>query len=98
MVKCNLQGKNVEVYISGNLDTKDALELRKGITDYLNQGARNISVNLKELKEIDSTGLGVLVAANKLANKNNGKVSIDGASGNVKEMFKLTRLDRVFEI
>ena len=98
MVKCNLQGNDVEVYISGNLDIKDALNLRKGISDYLNQGARNVSVNLRELKEIDSTGLGVLVAANKLANKNNGKVSIEGANGHVKEMFQLTRLDRVFEI
>lgn len=98
MVRCDLQGENLEIYISGDLGTKEAFNLRKGIMNYLNKGAKNISVDLRELKNIDSTGLGVLVSANKLANKNNGKVYIKGVNNNIRKIFQLTRLDKVFKI
>lgn len=47
---------------------------------------------------IDSSGLGVLVAIQKKALPRKGNVTLVGASGIVKELFELTRLNHVFSM
>lgn len=98
MIKYNLNKEKLEVRLSGELDVNEAIDLRKELLEYINQGYNKIVVNVEELNNIDSTGLGVLVTANKLARNREGNVYIEGLKGYVKKIFQLTRLDRVFQI
>ena len=98
MVKYNVESNNLNVSLSGNLGTKDIFDLRKELIGYVGKGVRDISVDLRELSDIDSTGLGVLISANKLVNEKNGHMYIKGVDGHIREIFKLTRLDKVFNM
>jgi anti-sigma B factor antagonist len=61
-------------------------------------GNLNILIDLKNLRFIDSSGLGALVSGFKHATANHGTLKLSSLQPQVKSMFELTRLHRVFEI
>ncbi|MCR2044489.1 STAS domain-containing protein [Anaerosalibacter massiliensis] len=86
------------ISISGDLTVDRAISLRKDLLNYIAKGYNHIVADVTNLDFIDSTGLGVLVATNKIAHKKNGEVSIKGLKGSIKTIFRNTRLDKVFHI
>ena len=66
--------------------------------DILIKGHKTFIIDLGGVDYIDSSGLGTLVAIHKRALQNGGSVVIKGLHGLVKDLFELTRLDKVFEI
>jgi anti-sigma B factor antagonist len=61
-------------------------------------GTKNLLVDLKEVRFIDSSGLGVLVSGFKNASTRQGSIKMCNLQTQVKSMFELTRLHRVFDI
>jgi anti-sigma B factor antagonist len=57
-----------------------------------------IIVDLRAVKFLDSTGLGVLAGAYTRARDQDGSVSLVGASGLVREVLHITRLDDVMPV
>lgn len=55
-------------------------------------------IDLKEVRFIDSSGLGVLVSGFKNASARQGTLKLSGLQTQVRSMFELTRLHRVFDI
>ena len=68
------------------------------LNGYIEKGHKNITINLGGVDYIDSSGLGTLVVIQKRALQNGGSVVIKGLRSLVKDLFVLTRLDKVFEI
>ena len=66
------------------------------ITGLLAQGVRKIVVDLSGVTHIDSTGIGVFIASLGKVTQAGGALAMAGASGVVREGFRVTRLDRVF--
>jgi anti-sigma B factor antagonist len=66
------------------------------IAALLAQGVRKIVVDLGGVTHIDSTGIGVLIASLGRVTQAGGTLAMAGASGVVREGFRVTRLDRVF--
>ena len=62
------------------------------------EGKNNIVVDLHDVRFVDSSGLGALVSGFKNASARNGNLKLCGLQPQVKSMFELTRLHRVFEI
>lgn len=89
---------SVIVELRGSMYGEDATDLREKLLDYLAKGYSRYLIRMHELEYIDSSGLGVLVAANKRALQAGGRVALCGMNGVVKELFELTRLNQVFEI
>ena len=58
---------------------------------------RNIVLNLEKVTMVDSSGIGTIIRCHSALAKNGGKMKIVGASHSVREAFKITRLDKVFE-
>jgi anti-sigma B factor antagonist len=58
----------------------------------------NIVVDLQDVRYMDSSGVATLIEGYKLCQKNNGRFVLAGLKPEVREVFELTRLDRVFEI
>jgi anti-anti-sigma factor len=72
-------------------------EFKQTIMERLAEGDRKFIVDLSACEFIDSTFLGALVNALKKVAKAKGDMRLVGFRKNVKSMFELTRLFRVFE-
>jgi anti-sigma B factor antagonist len=66
------------------------------ITDRLAQGDRRIVLDLSGVTHIDSTGIGTFIASLGKVTQSGGSLAMAGASGLVREGFRVTRLDSVF--
>lgn len=99
MILENTVGINqVLINVSGKIYVEEAVQLRDHITRFIEQGHNTFVIDLGGVDYIDSTGLGTLVAINKQARNRGGSVIVKGLQGLAKELFKLTRLDKVFEV
>jgi anti-sigma B factor antagonist len=80
------------------LDAHNSDELKTEISRQFESGTKNLLVDLKEVRFIDSSGLGVLVSGYKNASTHQGSIKLCSLQTQVKSMFELTRLHRVFDI
>lgn len=94
----SVENKQVTVTLNGSIYVEEAASLREQLIAYIDKGHSIFCINVASVDYIDSSGLGVLVAIHKRALQNNGKVIIKGLCGIVKELFELTRLNKVFEL
>ncbi|MEO7994513.1 MAG: STAS domain-containing protein [bacterium] len=86
------------VDIKGELDAKAAPDLKDALTDKITGGQHRVLVNLSDISYLDSAGLGVLVSGLKFATRQNGDLRMWGLQDEVKNIFQLTRLNKVFQI
>jgi anti-sigma B factor antagonist len=80
------------------LDAHNSDELKQEMNRLFENGTKNLLVDLKEVRFIDSSGLGVLVSGFKNASTRQGSIKLCSLQTQVKSMFELTRLHRVFDI
>jgi len=78
------------------LDAATAPSLKTKVGQKLDQGARNIVMDLSEVELLDSTGLGSLLSILKRIPPD-GRFVLSGCGPSVMELMKLTRLDRVLQ-
>ncbi|MGE5648543.1 MAG: STAS domain-containing protein [Acidobacteriota bacterium] len=71
-------------------------EIEELITSLLAKGDRRIVVDLSGVTHIDSTGIGTFIASLSKVMQAGGALAMVGASGVVREGFRVTRLDSVF--
>ncbi len=83
---------------SGEIDLHTAPEMKKTIYETLDQGARDIILDLGGLSFMDSSGLGVLVGTLKRVRSAGGSVSLVCCRDSVLKVLRLTGLDQVFPI
>lgn len=79
------------------LDASIAPEFKKQMEEIIEQGNNKIILDISEITFMDSSSLGALVAVLKSMGSD-GMLIISGASGVVLELFKLTRMDRIFTL
>ena len=80
------------------LDAHNSGDLKVEMQRLFAEGNKHILIDLKEVRFIDSSGLGALVSGFKNAISHQGSLKLASLQPQVKSMFELTRLHRVFEI
>lgn len=80
------------------LDAHNSAELKDKMQALFEEGKINVLVDLNDVRFIDSSGLGALVSGFKNASAHQGALKLASLQSQVKSMFELTRLHRVFEI
>ncbi len=75
----------------------EAEELKRQVNDKIDSGYRNVIIDLTSVEFLDSTFLGIIVNTLKKVAKLGGDLKLVGFKPNVRSMFELTRLFRVFE-
>ena len=80
------------------LDAHNSGELKAQMLKLFEEGKNDLVVDLQGVRFVDSSGLGALVSGFKNASSRNGNLKLAGLQLQVKSMFELTRLHRVFEI
>jgi anti-sigma B factor antagonist len=86
------------VALRGEIDLSTAPELRAALLALIDDGARRIVVDLTSTTFVDSTTLGVLLGAGKRLRVSGGELAIVCADRNIRRIFEITLLDRVFSI
>lgn len=98
-IKREEQGTVVVMQIKEErLDAHNADELKQELGSLFEAGKTGVVVDLKEVRFIDSSGLGALVSGFKNASARQADLKLSGLQSQVKSMFELTRLHRVFDI
>lgn len=82
---------------AGILDGIRANQLRRDISDIVATGVDIVLIDLQDVNFIDSSGLGGLVSAMKMVRAAGGKLFVCSINDQVKMIFELTRMDRVFD-
>lgn len=72
-------------------------ELRARWTEALAGGAKEIILNLGRVTMVDSSGIGTMIRCHSAVTAAGGKLKIVGANSTVRQAFRITRLDKVFE-
>jgi len=75
---------------------EDCLQLEKVIPELLQEGRTKLIFDLSGVTHIDSTGIGRFIDTYSRLMKVSGKMRLAGASGAVRDSFRVTRLDTVF--
>ncbi|MBD2519601.1 STAS domain-containing protein [Nostoc sp. FACHB-973] len=83
--------------LSGILDGIRGNELRREVNDILANGADILLLDLKEVKFIDSSGLGALVSAMQMVRKADSRLFVCSINDQVRMLFELTKMDRIFQ-
>ena len=86
------------VMLEGDVDMGSSRELRKVFQGLWSGKVSPIVVDLGKVPYIDSSGLATLVECFKEVSKYKGKFALAGMTQNVREVFRLARLDTVLTI
>jgi anti-sigma B factor antagonist len=88
----------VKIFISGEVDIYTSQSLKEKLYNIVDTTQLDLRIDCKELNYIDSTGLGIFVGTLKKAKQNDKKIYICNLKENIKKLFLITGLDRLFII
>ena len=91
-------GNSARVNLAGSMYVEDSASVREKLIGLIEDGVSTLTLDLGGLDYIDSSGLGVLISIHKRCLQKGGRMTVTGLRGMVKELFKLTRLDLVFDV
>ena len=83
--------------IVGRLNAVTAGELKERVKSLIEESFIHIIFVLTETSFIDSSGLSAIVSTLKRVREKNGSLKLVGVSSNVRKVFELTHLERIFE-
>lgn len=93
----SIHGIQVVTPLIKRLDASVAQIFKERIQACIAQGQNKVLLDFSRVDFIDSSCLGVLVSLLKALN-GKGELAICALNGNIQNMFKLTRMDRIFII
>ncbi len=91
------QGDITTVFLSGDVDLERSPMARKVLLETVDQG-QNLMVDMSAVNYIDSSGVASLVEALQASKKKNLEFSLTDVSEPALKVFKLARLEKVFNI
>jgi anti-anti-sigma factor len=86
------------IKLSGIINSGTSQELRQKLNDLMEKGAKIVLVDFQDVTFMDSSGLGALVLAFKTLRAANRKLVLCSINEQVRILFELTSMDKVFEI
>ena len=86
------------ISLAGEVDLYTAPEFKQELLSAIADGAGDVIVDFSDTTFIDSTTLGVLVGGVKRLRAQDGRLSLVCSDRNIRKIFEITGLDRVFTI
>lgn len=84
--------------IDGEVDMFSSPQARNAIMELVKRRVPRVIVELSGVSYMDSSGVATLIEGLQLCQKYNGTLVVAGLRDNVREVFELTRLDKIFQI
>jgi anti-sigma B factor antagonist len=80
------------------LDQLQISEIGQGLKDMIDQGTTKILLDFSNVDHLSSASLGMLITTKKQIEVNKGRFKLCSIKPPLLEVFKITRLDKVFSI
>jgi anti-sigma B factor antagonist len=97
-IRCDKTGDVTVVAIPmEELDASNSDEFKREVAPLL-EGATKLVFDLARLRFVDSSGLGAFISCLRKANARGGDIKICGMSKQVRVVFELVRMHRIFDI
>lgn len=85
------------IKLIGDLDVYSEDEFKSFIEEEIDPN-KDITIDLKELDYLDSTGLGMFMNIYKMVNDNDKEIKIINAKDNIIKLFRITDLANLFDM
>ena len=95
-IESTQNGPNVVLKVIGRMDAGNAQAFEEACTATVNQGTKNLIIDMSELAYVSSMGLRAFVVVGKLLQEKGGTLRLSGLTGLVKQVFEITRLSNAF--
>jgi len=92
-----ITGTTARVELRGDVDMATAPELRRVLDELIDGGATEIVLGCRHLEFLDSSGIGVLVAARTRVGAE-GVIALEAPHANVRKVLEVTGVDRELSI
>lgn len=89
-------GTQATVVMEGDLTAALVPELKPLLKQLIDEGTKQLAFDLSRTGLVDSSGIGLLIAAHNSMGKSGGRLVVTGASPEIVHLFKTMRLDRHF--
>ena len=86
------------IAISGDIDLYSSPDLREALIKHIKSKIPSLYIDLKSVTYIDSSGIATFVESLKVMKSYGGRLHFYGIPGGIMEIFRFSKLDRVFEI
>ncbi len=91
-------GASCTIALDGEVDVYTSPRLRQELTQVVDSGCLNITIDLENLGFIDSSGLGVLVSTLRRVKERGGTLRLVCTKDSILKIFRITGLDKVFPL
>ncbi|MBN2851235.1 MAG: STAS domain-containing protein [Clostridia bacterium] len=98
MTEYDIVNRDNIYYVEGEIDVSNCNEFKENLYQVVDSTEGDMVLNFKELKYIDSAGLGILVGTYKRLKELERKLSIYDCSDNIKKLFYITRLNTLIDV
>jgi anti-sigma B factor antagonist len=92
------EGNTITAVFDGRLDTVAAQQIEETITPLLEHADQNIILDCEDMPFISSSGLRIFLKIRKEVAAKGGKMMLRKINPDVLQVFKMTKLDDIFEI
>lgn len=94
--KTETKGSVCTVFLSGELDLSVASDFRLVMEPLVGDTTLDLVINLKELKYIDSTGIGILLSILKSRQGMDVKFMVEDVPPQIQKLFDMTGITKFF--
>jgi anti-anti-sigma factor len=92
------EADHATVAVDGDLTASTVAHWRTVVADLANEGARQVVFDLAATSVVDSSGIGLLLAAHNSLKRGGGQIAVTNASADVVGLFRAMRLDKHFSV
>ena len=97
-LKKTMEGDMAIVSLEGRLQIDDTDQIETTLSELIRSPCKRIIVDLSQATYICSSALGVLIAAKKGMMRSEGELRLVATDGDIKELFRMTMLDKLFRV
>ncbi|MFC1643728.1 STAS domain-containing protein [Candidatus Omnitrophota bacterium] len=98
VVSKKVQDVNVLSFYFNEINLEQREQLKKELSEQLKTGQTQFIIDLSKVGFVSSLVVATIVFFSKEVRSNNGTVKLSGLSGEAFSVFKLTQLDKIFEL
>ncbi|MCM3570987.1 anti-sigma factor antagonist [Neobacillus mesonae] len=99
-IKIDSQQNNEEilVHVAGEIDVYTAPRLKEELVPLVGGENKKLTVSLKDVSYMDSTGLGLFIGLFKQLKQNDGELKLIDLSDRLKRLFEITGISNIIHI
>ncbi|MGO4889620.1 STAS domain-containing protein [Anaerobacillus sp. MEB173] len=93
-----IRENRVIVTLNGSIYSKEAAALRENLIEYIIKGYTSFVFDFNQVRELDSTFLGVIVTIRKRVMSTGGNVTVKNLTSQLMVLFERTRLNKIIDM